>query len=689
MTSWYKTGTVTATNASTTVTGSLTAWLSNVKVGDVLTFDSDSKPYEVVNVTSNTQITIGPAYAGTTGSAKAYRIARVSTSWNSVSEISISLADILSTFSEILTGVGVPSNALGQNGDIYLREDTPEYYKKASGSWGTAVSLGGAQGPAGPSYQATSTTSLAIGTGSKTFTLAQTSRGYTIGQRLRASNTAAPANYMEGTVTSYSGTTLVLSVDRTGGSGTLASWNVNIAGDVGPANSLSIGTVTTGAAGSSATATITGTAPTQTLSFTIPRGATGAGATISVGNVTTGAVGSGATVTNVGTSTAAVFDFSIPVGATGATGATGPTGATGAAGARGAAGADGADGASIRHLGAYNAGTAYVVGDIVERDGSSWHCIASTTGNAPPSLPTTSNTWWELVARAGSDGTGSVNSVNGQTSADIVIDGQDVEAGISVANYTSAGSSIADHLTGIDNAFGLRPSWSEVTLASASTTDLGSVAQPYVNITGTTTITSFGTVANLWKNVRFVGALTLIHNATTLILPGAANIVTAAGDTAIIVSNASGQWRVLHYTRAAGVPATVSSAASAVVNQTSLTAIRTALEVRLRFVGAYTINDDSVATIVIGTSSATTPLLLTQSATSGRHAMVLARAASTFNGVVTLSSVGVAFTLTTGALTGTTGTDGNTTLSADTSGNFYIENRSGGALAFNVWGWSA
>lgn len=47
-------------------------------------------------------------------------------------------------------------------------------------------------------------------------------------------------------------------------------------GPAGPANSLSIGTVTTGAPGSSASATITGTAPSQTLNLTIPRGDTGA-----------------------------------------------------------------------------------------------------------------------------------------------------------------------------------------------------------------------------------------------------------------------------------------------------------------------------------------------------------------------------------------------------------------------------
>ena len=47
-------------------------------------------------------------------------------------------------------------------------------------------------------------------------------------------------------------------------------------GPVGPANTLTIGTVTTGAAGSSASATVTGAAPNQTLNLTIPRGDTGA-----------------------------------------------------------------------------------------------------------------------------------------------------------------------------------------------------------------------------------------------------------------------------------------------------------------------------------------------------------------------------------------------------------------------------
>lgn len=61
-------------------------------------------------------------------------------------------------------------------------------------------------------------------------------------------------------------------------------------------------------------------------------GSAGAAATIAVGNVTTGAPGSSATVTNTGTSGAAVFDFAIPRGDVGATGSAGATGAAGANG---------------------------------------------------------------------------------------------------------------------------------------------------------------------------------------------------------------------------------------------------------------------------------------------------------------------------------------------------------------------
>lgn len=85
-------------------------------------------------------------------------------------------------------------------------------------------------------------------------------------------------------------------------------------------------------------------------------------------------------------------------------------------------------------------------------------------------------------------------------------------------------------------------------VASAATVDLGAVVGRFVDVTGTTTITSFGTVsAGIWRIVRFTGALTLTYNATSLILPGAANITTAAGDCCIAVSLGSGNWLVPVY----------------------------------------------------------------------------------------------------------------------------------------------
>lgn len=91
-------------------------------------------------------------------------------------------------------------------------------------------------------------------------------------------------------------------------------------------------------------------------------------------------------------------------------------------------------------------------------------------------------------------------------------------------------------------------------IASATTTDIGAATGNYVVVTGTTTITGLGTItAGVMRTVEFSGALTLTHNATSLILPSAANITTAAGDVAIFVSEGSGNWRCASYQRASGL----------------------------------------------------------------------------------------------------------------------------------------
>lgn len=94
------------------------------------------------------------------------------------------------------------------------------------------------------------------------------------------------------------------------------------------------------------------------------------------------------------------------------------------------------------------------------------------------------------------------------------------------------------------------------TLASAATVDLGAAAASAVTISGTTTITSLGTSAPVGtaKFIRFSGALTLTHNATSLILPTGASITTTAGDQAIAIALGGGNWSIWSYSRATGLP---------------------------------------------------------------------------------------------------------------------------------------
>jgi Protein of unknown function (DUF2793) len=122
-------------------------------------------------------------------------------------------------------------------------------------------------------------------------------------------------------------------------------------------------------------------------------------------------------------------------------------------------------------------------------------------------------------------------------------------------------ASTTEQLTGTDTAKASTPDsvaalWEQGSdVASSGTISLGEGG--YFNITGTTTITDvdFATdKAGRKAWVKFAGALTLTHNATTLILPAAANITTAAGDTACFVSEGSDVVRCVAYNRASGIP---------------------------------------------------------------------------------------------------------------------------------------
>ena len=130
----------------------------------------------------------------------------------------------------------------------------------------------------------------------------------------------------------------------------------------------------------------------------------------------------------------------------------------------------------------------------------------------------------------------------------------------------------------------------ETPLTAAATTDLGSVPGHNVQILGTTTITSFGSSAQIVAPIyvgRFTNSLTLT-NSSSLMLPGGNNITTNNGDAFLAEYLGSGVWKVLFYQYVAATNATSAVKASDTSRQS--TTIFTAdpdLQIANLLVGQY------------------------------------------------------------------------------------------------------
>ena len=85
-------------------------------------------------------------------------------------------------------------------------------------------------------------------------------------------------------------------------------------------------------------------------------------------------------------------------------------------------------------------------------------------------------------------------------------------------------------------------------VASATTTNIWVTDGNTLHISGTTTITSFGTAPRVgaWRKVIFDGALTLTDGGN-LNLPGGANITTAADDIAFVYAETTSLFKILYY----------------------------------------------------------------------------------------------------------------------------------------------
>lgn len=125
-----------------------------------------------------------------------------------------------------ITALPTPPSRSDSSADFISKSDAfiaalPQFITELN-AMGTAYNL---------ATTATSSSSVLIGTGSKTFTV-PAGLGFVIGQSLTIANTATPANRMYGQVTSYSGTTLIVNITAIGGSGTFVAWSIALAAEI-------------------------------------------------------------------------------------------------------------------------------------------------------------------------------------------------------------------------------------------------------------------------------------------------------------------------------------------------------------------------------------------------------------------------------------------------------------------------
>ena len=263
----------------------------------------------------------------------------------------------------------------------------------------------------------------------------------------------------------------------------------------GQAATITVGTTTTGNAGTNASVTNSGTSSAAVLDFVIPRGADGApgqdgadgqdgapgqAATITVGTTTTGNAGTNASVTNSGTSSAAVLNFVIPRGA---------DGAPGQDGADGADGAPGADG---------QAATITVGSTMTGNAGTN----ASVTNSGTSSAAVLNF----VIPRGDTGATGA----QGPAGADAIV--RTTSDGTRTGVYFSDGTLICYReytgTVGITTSVGsLYYATVDVNLSLAPTTDTDFVSQPSVSVTTYPTATQY-----FWQGANQNGAPALSNN---------------------------------------------------------------------------------------------------------------------------------------------------------------------------------
>ena len=231
----YFTGPVSVAVGGTVVTGAGVMWSGiNAKQGDFISINNLAEVL-ITEVTDATHLKIAP-WQGPAQSGAAYAIYQ-----NYVGRVvGVAAAEDVGVMLEKLHVDGlpfilgaeetVPDPSYGDEGQLAFKPSTGQWWEKTGGVWVPSTGL------TALGYGGTSATPMLIGLSPppKVFTT-QSSLAYN-GARVRAASAANLNNFMEGVAT-YSGTTLTMTADTTGGSGTPADWLFSIAGGKGATGS--------------------------------------------------------------------------------------------------------------------------------------------------------------------------------------------------------------------------------------------------------------------------------------------------------------------------------------------------------------------------------------------------------------------------------------------------------------------
>ena len=120
-TKWYRKGSVSVTQGSSVVTGTLTYWKTAANkpmAGDIFT-DND-KIYELVSIESDTSLTLDRPYEGSTNADRSYGII-LSTSGTTNTRIAGQVATVLENLGDRITvSTTAPSPSQGKDGDVWI-----------------------------------------------------------------------------------------------------------------------------------------------------------------------------------------------------------------------------------------------------------------------------------------------------------------------------------------------------------------------------------------------------------------------------------------------------------------------------------------------------------------------------------------------------------------------------------------